>query len=80
MIATLLTDFGYNDYYVGAMKGAMLSVNPSLSIIDLTHEIPPHDIQAAAFTLLSAYSSFPPKTIHVAIVDPGVGSPGARLS
>lgn len=73
-IITLLTDFGAADYFVGAMKGAVLSVNPQAHIVDITHEIPPHDIGAGAFTLLAAYSSFPPQTIHVAVVDPGVGS------
>lgn len=74
MIVTLLTDFGTQDYFVGAMKGALLSVNPHAHIIDITHEIPPHDIQAGAFTLLAAYKTFPAHTIHVAVVDPGVGS------
>jgi S-adenosylmethionine hydrolase len=74
MIITLLTDFGIADYFVGAMKGAILSVNPQAQIVDLTHEIPPHDIEAGAFTLLASYQSFPPQTIHVAVVDPGVGS------
>jgi S-adenosyl-L-methionine hydrolase (adenosine-forming) len=73
-LITLLTDFGMADYFVGAMKGAVLSVNPHAQIADITHEIPPHDISAGAFTLLAAYQSFPPKTIHVAVVDPGVGS------
>ncbi|HEX7997825.1 MAG TPA: SAM-dependent chlorinase/fluorinase [Pyrinomonadaceae bacterium] len=74
MLITLLTDFGTTDYFVGAMKGAILSVNPEARIFDLTHEIPPHDIHAAAFTLLASYKTFPPATIHVAVVDPGVGS------
>jgi hypothetical protein len=56
------------------MKGAILNVNPEARIIDITHEIPPHDIRAAAFTLYHSYKTFPPKTIHVAVVDPGVGS------
>ncbi len=73
-LITLLTDFGTADYFVGAMKGAILSVNPEASIVELTHEIPPHDIETAAFTLLAAHSSFPSGTIHVAVVDPGVGS------
>lgn len=73
-LITLLTDFGTADYFVGAMKGAILSVNPQAHIVDITHEIPAHDIEAGAFTLLAAYSSFPPQTIHVAVVDPGVGS------
>ena len=74
MIVTLLTDFGTSDYFVGAMKGAILSVNPLAQIVDITHEIPAHDVQAGAFTLLAAYENFPPQTIHLAVVDPGVGS------
>ena len=74
MLVTLLTDFGTTDYFVGAMKGVILSVSPQARIVDITHEIPPHDIQAGAFTLLAVYKSFPPQTIHVAVVDPGVGS------
>ena len=73
-LITLLTDFGSADYFVGAMKGVILSLNPSSRIVDITHDIPSHDIEAAAFTLLATYSSFPAKTIHVAVVDPGVGS------
>jgi S-adenosyl-L-methionine hydrolase (adenosine-forming) len=73
-IITLLTDFGTADYFVGALKGAILSVNRQVQIADITHEIPAHDIEAGAFTLLAAYNSFPPQTIHVAVVDPGVGS------
>ena len=71
---TLLTDFGTADYFVGAVKGAILSVNPKAVIADITHEIPPQDIEAGAFTLLASYQTFPPGTIHVAVVDPGVGS------
>lgn len=74
MIVTLLTDFGTADYFVGAMKGAILSVNRQAQIVDITHEIPAHDIEAGAFTLLAAHSSFPAQTIHVGVVDPGVGS------
>ena len=73
-IITLLTDFGLQDYFVGAMKGAILSVNPSAQIVDITHDIPPQDIHAGAFNLLASYPAFPPGTIHVAVVDPGVGS------
>ena len=56
------------------MKGAILSINPSAQIIDITHDIPPQDIHAGAFNLLASYAAFPPGTIHVAVVDPGVGS------
>ena len=73
-VITLLTDFGTADYFVGAVKGAILSVNPRAVIADITHEIPPQDSEAAAFTLLAAYQTFPPGTIHVVVVDPGVGS------
>lgn len=73
-IITLLTDFGTQDYFVGAMKGVILSANPTAQIVDLTHDIPPQDIHAGAFNLLAAYRDFPPGTIHVAVVDPGVGS------
>jgi S-adenosyl-L-methionine hydrolase (adenosine-forming) len=73
-VITLLTDFGSVDYFVGAVKGAILSVNPGAVITDITHEIPPQDVEAAAFTLLACYNTFPPRTIHMAVVDPGVGS------
>jgi S-adenosyl-L-methionine hydrolase (adenosine-forming) len=79
MIVTLLTDFGVADYFAGAMKGAVLSVNPRAQVVDITHEIPAHDIESAAFTLFAAYESFPAGTVHVAVVDPGVGSPRRPL-
>jgi len=71
---TLLTDFGTADYFVGAMKGVILSINPQAVIADITHEIPAQDVAAGAFTLLAAHDTFPAGTIHVAVVDPGVGS------
>jgi S-adenosylmethionine hydrolase len=74
MLVTLLTDFGTTDYFVGALKGALLDANPDARVIDITHEIPPHDTEAAAFTLLAAFETFPAGTVHVAVVDPGVGS------
>ena len=73
-VITLLTDFGTADYFVGAVKGAILSVNPQAVIVDLTHEIPPQDVADGAFTLSAAYKTFPAETIHVGVVDPGVGS------
>ena len=73
-VVTLLTDFGTADYFVGAVKGVILTINPQVSIIDITHEIPPQDIESAAFTLLTCYRDFPAGTVHVAVVDPGVGS------
>jgi S-adenosylmethionine hydrolase len=74
MIVTLLTDFGTADYFAGAMKGAVLAVEPSAQVVDVTHDIPAHDIEAGAFTLAAAFESFPRGTVHVAVVDPGVGS------
>lgn len=71
---TLLTDFGTADYFVGAMKGAILSINPQAVIVDITHETPAQDVAAGAFTLLAAFDTFPEGTVHVAVVDPGVGS------
>jgi hypothetical protein len=71
---TFLTDFGLNDIYVGVMKGVVAGINPSASSIDLCHEVAPHDIRAAAFLLAGSYSFFPEGTIHVAVVDPEVGS------
>ncbi|MCS6862212.1 MAG: SAM-dependent chlorinase/fluorinase [Abditibacteriales bacterium] len=73
-VITLLTDFGLQDTYVGAMKGVILSINPHAQVVDLTHNIPPQDIEAAAFLLNGAYRYFPAETIHVVVVDPGVGS------
>jgi S-adenosylmethionine hydrolase len=73
-IITLLTDFGTEDYFVGAMKGVILTRSPKSVLIDIAHGIPPQDVQAAAFTLSAAYSYFPTGSIHLAVVDPGVGS------
>jgi S-adenosylmethionine hydrolase len=75
-IITLSTDFGWEDGYIGVMKGVILTINPDCRIVDLAHHIPPHDVMEAAFVLGQTYSFFPPGTIHVAVVDPGVG--GAR--
>ena len=73
-VITLTTDFGTADTFVGEMKGVILGVNPDAAIVDLTHEVPPHDIVAGAYLLGAAYRQFPPGTIHVAVVDPGVGT------
>lgn len=72
-LLTLLSDFGGNDIYVGVMKGVIAQINPTLMVIDLTHDISPQNITAAQFNLLSAYPFFPTGTVHVAVVDPGVG-------
>ncbi|WP_013325462.1 SAM hydrolase/SAM-dependent halogenase family protein [Gloeothece verrucosa] len=73
-IVTLLSDFGLQDGYVGVIKGVIAQINPSLKTIDITHQIPPQDLVAARFCLMNAYAYFPRGTVHVAVVDPGVGS------
>lgn len=73
-VITLTTDFGLNDPFVGVMKGAILSLNPRANIIDLSHGIASHDIREAAFTVGMNYKFFPERTVHVVVVDPGVGS------
>jgi S-adenosyl-L-methionine hydrolase (adenosine-forming) len=74
LLITLTTDFGYKDPFVGIMKGVILTINPSVRIVDITHDISPQNISEAVFTLEMSFGSFPHKTIHVAVVDPGVGS------
>jgi S-adenosyl-L-methionine hydrolase (adenosine-forming) len=73
-LLTLLSDFGLSDIYVGVMKGVIAQINPEIRVIDLTHQIPPQNIAAARFCLMSACSYFPDSTVHLAVVDPGVGS------
>jgi len=73
-ILTLLSDFGLSDVYVGVMKGAIAQINCSVNVVDLTHQIPSQNIAAARFCLMNAYPYFPGGTVHVAVVDPGVGS------
>lgn len=73
-IITLLTDFGTEDTYVGVMKGVIASLCPGATVIDLTHEVPPQDIATGAFLLDVSVDYFPEGTIHVAVVDPGVGT------
>ncbi|MFZ8844723.1 SAM hydrolase/SAM-dependent halogenase family protein [Thermoflexus sp.] len=73
-VITLTTDFGDEDGYVGTMKGVILSIAPDVRLVDLSHHIPPQDIRRAAFVVAEAAPYFPPGTIHVAVVDPGVGS------
>jgi S-adenosylmethionine hydrolase len=73
-IITLSTDFGNKDHYVGSMKGVIYTINPYVTITDITHEIPAHDVFSAAFSLRSFAAYFPKETIHIVVVDPGVGS------
>ncbi len=73
-IITLATDFGHSDHFVGTMKGVILRICPQARIVDISHEITPFEIPEAAFVLAQAYRFFPPKTVHVVVVDPGVGT------
>jgi S-adenosyl-L-methionine hydrolase (adenosine-forming) len=73
-IITLTTDFGVGSAYVAAMKGVILSINPSVTLVDLTHAVEPQNIRQGALILAEACRWFPPETIHVAVVDPGVGT------
>ena len=73
-LVTLLTDFGTSDYFVASMKGVILGINPQARIVDLSHDVPAHSISAAAYLLNASYSYFPDGTVHVAVVDPGVGT------
>jgi hypothetical protein len=77
-LLTLLTDFGTADYYVGAVKGTILRLAPGTTLVDISHEVPRGDVEAAAFLLGAAAHSFPDGTVHLAVVDPGVGS-GRRI-
>ena len=79
MPIAMLTDFGTRDYYVGAMKGVILNIDPRAVIVDLTHEIEPQNINAAAFILRACYRDFPAGTVFLCVVDPGVGSDRRRI-
>jgi S-adenosylmethionine hydrolase len=73
-IVTLTTDFGLNDHFVGAMKGVILNIAPDAQIIDICHSVQPFDILDGALALAESYNYFPARTVHVVVVDPGVGS------
>ena len=73
-VISLLTDFGWTDPYVGMMKGVIAGICPDAQIVDVTHDVPPQDIFTGAFFLERSFRYFPPGTIHVAVVDPGVGT------
>lgn len=79
-VITLLTDFGTRDEYVGVMKGVILGLNPTVSVVDICHRIPPHDVRAAGDMIQSAYRYFPPGTVHTVVVDPGVGGQRAVIA
>lgn len=71
---TLLTDFGLADHFVGVMKGVIATIAPRAAVVDITHEVPPYSITGGAFLLEQAWRYFPKGTVHIAVVDPGVGS------
>ena len=73
-LITLLTDFGDRDFFVASMKGVILTINPHAILVDISHHVSPHSIEDAACLLRSCYRYFPEGTVHVAVVDPGVGS------
>jgi S-adenosyl-L-methionine hydrolase (adenosine-forming) len=73
-IITLTSDFGYKDPFAGIMKGVILSINPLATVVDITHGIGPQNVMEAAFAIETGFKSFPHKTIHIVVVDPGVGS------
>lgn len=79
-VITLITDFGLKDEYVGAVKGVILTTAPNARIVDITHLIPPQNVQAASHLLARASGYFPPGTVHLAIVDPGVGTSRSILA
>lgn len=79
-VITLLTDFGTRDSYVGELRGALLTRAPGAVLADISHHIPPGDVRAAAYVLGRAWPTFPPGTVHLAIVDPGVGGPRSALA
>ena len=73
-VIALLTDFGVRDHYAGTMKGVILGICPDVTLVDISHEVPPHDVLAGALELAASYRYFPAGTIFLAVVDPGVGS------
>jgi S-adenosylmethionine hydrolase len=74
-IISLITDFGLADTYVGQIKAVILGIDPALRIVDLAHTIPPQDVAEAAFQLATAWRAFPEGSVHLAVIDPGVGTP-----
>ena len=79
-VIALLTDFGSQDHYAGTLKGVILGICPDVTLVDISHEVPPHDVLAGALELSASYRYFPAGTIFLAVVDPGVGSPRRGLA
>src|SRR5258708_10507367 len=74
-VIALLTDFGMRDHYAGTMKGVVLGICPDVTLVDISHEVPAHDVLAGALELGASYRYFPPRTIFLVVVGPAVGSP-----
>jgi S-adenosylmethionine hydrolase len=79
-VIALLSDFGTRDHYAGTMKGVMIGICPDIRLVDITHDIAPHDVLEGALQLAATFKYFPPGTIFLAVVDPGVGSPRRGLA
>jgi S-adenosylmethionine hydrolase len=79
-VVALLTDFGTRDHYVGAMKGVALGICPDATLVDITHDVAPHDVLGGALELAASYRYFPPGAIFLVVVDPGVGSPRRAIA
>ena len=73
-LITFTTDFGVNDHYVGAMKGVILSINPQAQMVDICNAVQSFDVLDGALTVVQAYRYFPPNTVHMVVIDPGVGT------
>ena len=73
-VVALLTDFGVRDHYAGTMKGVVLGICPETTLVDISHDMPPHDVLSASLELAASYRFFPPGTVFLVVVDPGVGS------
>src|ERR1700676_4674011 len=73
-IITLTTDYGTNDHLVGVLKGVILQIAPNATIVDINHHVVPFDVLDGALTIAAAYRYFPPRTVHLVVVDPGVGT------
>ena len=76
----IITDFGYRDHYVGAMKGVIASIAPAANVIDITHGVPAQSVVAGAIALRESWRYFPPRTVFLAVVDPGVGTARAPIA
>ena len=73
-VIALLTDFGTSDHYAGTMKGVVLGICPDATLVDISHDVPPHDVLAGALELAASYKYFPAGTVFIVVIDPGVGS------